>query len=65
MNVYFTFAGGDNVRDALGNLLDSLFTPWVSFRGWVSGAEKVALHRAADLLLLLSYDEGMPYVIKD
>lgn len=61
-NICFTF-GGDNVRDALDNSLDSLFTRWVSFRGWVSEAEKVALYRAADLLLLPSYEEGLPYVI--
>lgn len=62
-NVRFTFTGGDNVRDALDNSLDPLFTPWVSFRGWISEAEKVALYRAADLLLLPSYEEGLPYVI--
>jgi len=62
-NICFTFTGGDNVRDALNNSLDSLFTPWVSSRGWLSEAEKVSLYRTADLLLLPSYEEGLPYVI--
>jgi glycosyltransferase involved in cell wall biosynthesis len=62
-NVYFTFTGGDNVRYALGNSLDPLFTPWVSFRGWISEAEKAALYSGADLLLLPSHEEGVPYVI--
>lgn len=62
-NICFTFTGGDNVRYALDNSLDPLFTPWVSFRDWLSEAEKAALYRAADLLLLPSYEEGLPYVI--
>lgn len=62
-NVCFTFTGGDNVQHALDHSLDSCFTPWVSFRGWIAEAEKVALYHAADLLLLPSYEEGLPYVI--
>ena len=62
-NVHFTFTGGDNVRHALNQRLDSNFAPWMSFRGWLSEAEKEALYREADLLLLPSYEEGMPYVI--
>lgn len=62
-DIRFTFTGGDNVRYALDNSLDPLFAPWVSFRGWLSEIEKEALYRAADLLLLPSYEEGLPYVI--
>jgi glycosyltransferase involved in cell wall biosynthesis len=62
-NAYFTFTGGPNVQHALDHSLDSCFTPWVSFQGWVAEAEKAALYRAADLLILPSYEEGLPYVI--
>lgn len=62
-NVCFTFTGGPNVQHALDHSLDSRFTPWVSFRGWIAETEKAALYRAADLLILPSYEEGLPYVI--
>ncbi|MBC7876523.1 MAG: glycosyltransferase family 4 protein [Anaerolineales bacterium] len=61
--VRFTFTGGQNTEQALHDALDPNFASWVSFRGWVSELEKWDIYQASDLLLLPSYEEGLPYVL--
>jgi glycosyltransferase involved in cell wall biosynthesis len=62
-DVIFLFAGGENVKQALDQALRHDLMPWVSFLGWVSEAEKWRLYQQADLLLLPSCEEGLPYVL--
>ena len=59
----FTFTGGENLQCALDESLDPRLRPWVSYLGWIDEGEKGELYRSADLLVLPSYEEGLPYVI--
>lgn len=61
--IRFTLTGGENTQKALNDALEPNFTPWVSFQGWISDAEKLELYQTSDLLLLPSYEEGLPYVL--
>jgi glycosyltransferase involved in cell wall biosynthesis len=62
-NVTFSFSGGDNVRSIVPQCEELGISQQVKFLGWISEETKLALYRDSDILILPSYDEGLPYVI--
>ena len=61
--IKFTLTGGENTQRALKEALDPCFMPWISYQGWISDVQKWILYQNADLLLLPSHEEGLPYVL--
>lgn len=58
------WCGGDGDREMVEQLLLELnLTQHVSVMGWIQGNEKQSLLREADVLVLPSYNEGLPMAI--
>jgi glycosyltransferase involved in cell wall biosynthesis len=62
-NISFLFTGGDNVKSVIPKCNEMGITSYVKFLGWVSEEKKLKLYGDSDILILPSYDEGLPYVI--
>lgn len=62
-NVRFLFTGGETVKIYLEKLLSTNMGKYVRFLGWIDERDKLALYKSADILVLPSYNEGLPYVI--
>jgi len=57
------FAGGGDVAGYQAQAKALGLSDWVHFSGWVGQADVARLMAAADVLVLPSYDEGLPLVI--
>lgn len=62
-DIKLVLTGGDNLVYALEQATDPIIEDRISFLGYVSESEKIELYGSADMLLLPSYDEGLPYVV--
>ncbi len=62
-NVRYIFTGSLTVKKVLSEYRIKNIHKHVIFLSWVSENEKVKLYNSADILLLPSYNEGLPYVI--
>jgi len=56
-------AGGGDVTGYQAQVTALGLSRWVHFSGWIGQAEVARLMAAADVLVLPSYDEGLPLVI--
>jgi glycosyltransferase involved in cell wall biosynthesis len=61
--VEFWLCGGGDVKEAFGRLQQSEYRAAVRYLGLVSEAEKRELLEKADVFVLPSHSEGMPYAI--
>lgn len=57
--------GNGEVDKAEALALELGISEWVTFAGWVSGEDKIALLRKADIYVLPSYNEGLPVSLLD
>ena len=62
-NVRFVFSGSPTVKRIIGQLDREIQQCNVEFIGWFSEEFKWEMYSSADILLLPSYNEGLPYVI--
>lgn len=62
-NFSFILTGGENVNRFLVKCKKMGISSYVNFWGWVKEKDKIQLYHSADILLLPSYNEGLPYVI--
>jgi len=62
-NIHFLFTGGHNVESMLPQIEQMRLSDYISFLGWIPKGDKARLYHSADMLILPSYDEGLPYVI--
>lgn len=61
--VRLILTGGGNVTYAIEQTADLGVENHISYLGWVSEIQKAELYASADMLLLPSYEEALPYVI--
>jgi glycosyltransferase involved in cell wall biosynthesis len=61
--VHYLLAGGDNVQVFEERCCELNIADRVSFLGWIPEEKKWEMYERADILLLPSYNEGLPYVI--
>lgn len=62
-NTRLILTGGGNVEDAIKKSAGKDVMPYLSFLGYVSESQKIDLYKSADMLLLPSCQEGLPYVV--
>lgn len=62
-HIRIQLAGGGDVAGYQAQAKALGLSDWVHFSGWVGQAEVARLMAAADVLVLPSYDEGLPLVI--
>ena len=62
-NVSFILTGGENVSKVQPECEEMGIIKYVNFWGWIKEEEKIKLYNSVDMLLLPSYNEGLPYVI--
>lgn len=62
-NVSFILTGGKNVKKVQPQCKKIGIGKYVNFWGWIKEEDKIQLYNSADILLLPSYNEGLPYVI--
>ena len=60
-DIKFTICGKGPLESYIRN--HSLNTYNITFKGWIDGSEKIQLFKNADLLILPSYNEGLPIII--
>jgi glycosyltransferase involved in cell wall biosynthesis len=61
--IRLAITGGGNVTETLTQVQSQLVQDHLDSLGYVSEAAKMELYRSSDVLLLPSYEEGLPYVI--
>lgn len=61
--VFFLLSGGEIVKDRIDTATDKAAKEHIVFLGLFREEEKVKVYTTADMLLLPSYNEGLPYVI--
>jgi glycosyltransferase involved in cell wall biosynthesis len=62
-NSRLVLTGGGNVEDAINQAADPEIMDCISFLSYVSESQKIDLYKSAAMLILPSYQEGLPYVI--
>ena len=62
-DVLFILTGGENVKRVQIECEKINISKYVYFWGWVKADEKIKLYNSVDMLLLPSYNEGLPYVV--
>jgi glycosyltransferase involved in cell wall biosynthesis len=62
-NSRLVLTGGGNVEDAIKQAADQEIMDCISFLSYVSESQKIDLYKSAAMLILPSYQEGLPYVI--
>lgn len=62
-NVSFILTGGENVYKVEQECDKRGIREYVNFWGWIKEEEIIKLYNSVDMLLLPSYNEGLPYVI--
>lgn len=61
--VLFILTGGANVMKVRPECKSNNIDTYVKFYGWIKDDDKIKLYKSVDILLLPSYNEGLPYVI--
>ncbi len=62
-NIQLILTGRDDVVDAIQQACNSSIEDHISCQGYISSEQMVELYKSATMLLLPSYEEGLPYVI--
>tara|TARA_Y100000768_G_scaffold388196_1_gene382720 strand:+ start:1933 stop:2982 length:1050 start_codon:yes stop_codon:yes gene_type:complete len=62
-NINVILAGGDNINKVRSIVEEKHLSEYVNYWGWIEDKEKIKLYNSCDILLLPSYNEGLPYVI--
>ena len=62
-DVRFILSGGGEVRKCLTADIHSNCWQRVDYVGWLSERQKRKMYKNSDIMVLPSYDEGMPYVL--
>ncbi len=61
--VRFVLAGGDSIKTALAQSNGLGLNDYIEFVGWVPENHKKETYQSADILVLPSHNEGLPYVV--
>ncbi|MCX7766342.1 MAG: glycosyltransferase family 4 protein [Candidatus Sumerlaeia bacterium] len=61
-DVRFILTGGENVL-RYQQINPPEINQHIYFTGWIAESDRLALYKSADILILPSYNEGLPYVI--
>lgn len=61
--VIFMLSGGDDVNKIIDSNIDPKCKHAVSFLGWVMEENKRKIYQDSDIMVLPSYDEGLPYAL--
>jgi len=63
LNIKFIFSGGKSIQSLANYWEDLGLSDYIEYIGWIPEESKVDLYHQVDILVLPSYNEGLPYVI--
>lgn len=62
-NVRFVMSGGDSFQKVEKRWRELGLTDYIEFVGWIPEEQKASMYQSGDILVLPSYNEGLPYVV--